>query len=239
MKKMVVLAIFCCLLVAACGTGAKEQKSADHSRAEQEDTQVSGVHPGLEQSKAGLVSKEYRYEKNHMNYHVTYPALEADRDGMNEKITAFAMETVDELGFETPLYNEQYDCYEERTIDEKYEMMFQDEATLSIAITGYYNVKGTAHPLHTARVLNLDLQSGEEIRVQDTVTVDERFADKLLASAREQLPEDLYSYIQEQGKDRILEYCRKADTMYFLQNGVGIYYEVIHPFGDYVKIEIR
>ena len=93
------------------------------------------------------------------------------------------------------MYNEEYEFYEERTIEENYKIVLQSKDILSVVITGYYNIKGTAHPSYTARTLNIDLNTGKEINISERYNINEEFVDKMLQSAKEQVDIDIYDAI--------------------------------------------
>ena len=231
-RKLLIVMIIVCVFSVGCGS---EDKVAETKSAKPKETTSE-----LEENKdIQLTPKTYLFNENNLNYKITYPQLEENRYEINEKITEFAMKTVKELGYEVPLYNKEYEFYEERTIEENYKIMLQSKDILSVVITGYYNIKGTAHPSHTARTLNIDLNTGKEINISERYNINEEFIDKMLQSAKEQVDIDIYEYIKEMSNENILEYCKTTDTMFLMEDGVGIYYETIYALGGFVEIEIE
>lgn len=255
-RKLLVLLMVVCVLCVACGKKddtdttkkddssvnnnvSNEEKKDDTDTNKTDDSNEDNNGSSEEKKEIKIVSKDYAYDEEYVSYKVTYPQLEEDVNGINEVITKFAMGTADMLGYDKPEYNEELDLYEERTIEEKYEIKFQSDDVLSIAITGYFNIKSAAHPSSTARVLNIDLQTGKEIDINEKYVIDEEFVDKMLGRGQEQLDEEVYEYIVEQGRDKIVEYCKSAGTIYITEKGLGIYYETIHALGDYAEIVVE
>lgn len=231
-RKVLSVLILICILCVGCKVESKETvtKSNEHketkSALDEENNNVK------------LLPKTYLFNEDNMNYKIKYPQLEDNRYEINEKITEFAMKTVEEFGYEKPLFNKEYGFYEERIIEEDYEIMLQSKDVLSVVIKGYYNVKGTAHPSHTARALNIDLNTGKEIKISEEYNINEEFVDTLLQRAKEQVDANVFEYINEMSKGNILEYCRTTDTMFITKDDVGIYFETIYALGGFVKIEV-
>ena len=231
-RKVLSVLILICIFCVGCKAESEETvtKSGEHketkSALDEENNNVQ------------LLSKTYLFNEDNMNYKIKYPQLKENRFGINEKITEFSMKTVEELGYEAPLYNEEYEFYEERKIEEDYKIMLQSNDVLSVVIMGYYNIKGTAHPYHTVRALNIDLNTGKEINVSERYNINEEFIDLLMQRAKEQLDENVFGYINEMSKENILEYCKTTDTMFITKDSVGIYFETIYAVGGFAKIEV-
>lgn len=125
--------------------------------------------------------------------------------------------------------------------------------TLSILMNGQINEEDAAHPYSFKYTYNIDLNTGESIRLKDHVNV-EKLAENLFAGTGYYVEESLAPYFQERlvsiyetpdSLARSLEgydYAEDGSAPYgysYLADGkVWICMEVPHALGDYIEIEL-
>ena len=125
--------------------------------------------------------------------------------------------------------------------------------TLSILMNGNICEQGAAHPYSFKYTYNIDLNTGESIRLADHVDVD-RLAENLFAGTGYYVEESAADYFRERleaiyGTPDSLarslagyDYTEDGSAPYgysYLENGkVWICMEVPHALGDYMEIEL-
>ena len=125
--------------------------------------------------------------------------------------------------------------------------------TLSILMNGNICEQGAVHPYSFKYTYNIDLNTGESIRLADHVDVD-RLAENLFAGTGYYVEESAADYFRERleaiyGTPDSLarslagyDYAEDGSAPYgysYLENGkVWICMEVPHALGDYMEIEL-
>ncbi len=151
---------------------------------------------------------------------------------------------------------------EERAMDEwdgngiyevKYTVKTMNADMLSILMDGYVSAEGAAHPYTFKYTYNIDLNTGESIRLADHVDVDQ-VAENMFDGAGYYVDEALAPYLKERLESiyespealaRSLEgydYAEDGSAPYgysYIKDGkVWICMEVPHALGDYIEIEL-
>lgn len=141
--------------------------------------------------------------------------------------------------------------------DDSYEVSYVVKTmtpdTLSILMNGNICEQGAAHPYSFKYTYNIDLNTGESIRLADHVDVD-RLAENLFAGTGYYVEESAADYFRERleaiyGTPDSLarslagyDYAEDGSAPYgysYLENGkVWICMEVPHALGDYMEIEL-
>jgi len=87
---------------------------------------------------------------------------------------------------------------EERlTLDIEYKVKLKTDGLLSIVFRGLGYIMYTAHPNNLLYTLNLDVQTGEPVRLADRVLMDEALADALHKAAKETLEPEAYELYKQ------------------------------------------
>lgn len=151
---------------------------------------------------------------------------------------------------------------EERAMDEwdgngtyevSYEIKTMTEDVLSILMNGYFYEEGAAHPSSFQYTYNIDLNTGESIRLADLVDVN-RLAENMFNGTGYYVEETLASDFADRLKAiyespgalaRSLEgydYSEDESAPYgysYLQDGaIWLCMEVPHALGDYIEVEL-
>ena len=151
---------------------------------------------------------------------------------------------------------------EERAMDEwdasgtyevTYEIKTMTKDVLSILMNGSFHAEGAAHPCSFKYTYNIDLNTGESIRLADHVSVD-KVAENMFAGTGYYVEESLAPHFSERLKviyespgalARSLagyDYSEDGSAPYgysYLANGkVWLCMEVPHALGDYIEIEL-
>lgn len=139
------------------------------------------------------------------------------------------------------------------TYEVSYEVKTMTKDVLSILMNGYFYGEDAAHPNSFKYTYNIDLNTGESIRLADHVDV-EKLAENMFAGVGYYVEESLAPYFQErlpviyenpEALARSLEgydYAEDQDAPYgysYISDGkVWICMEVPHALGDYIEIEL-
>ena len=151
---------------------------------------------------------------------------------------------------------------EERAMDEwggngtyevKYTVKTMNADMLSILMDGYVNEEGTAHPYTFKYTYNIDLNTGESIRLADHVDVD-KTAENLFSGTGYYVEESLAPYFTErlesiyenpdalarslEGYDYAEDGSAPYGYSYIADGKVWLCMEVPHALGDYIEIEL-
>jgi len=139
------------------------------------------------------------------------------------------------------------------TYEVTYEVKTMTADVLSILMNGYYNGEDAAHPYSFKYTYNIDMNTGDSIRLSDHVDV-EKVAENMFAETGYYVEESLAPHFHERlmaiyespgALARSLEgydYTEEGTEPYgysYIQNGkVWLCMEVPHSLGDYIEIEL-
>ena len=181
---------------------------------------------------------------------ITYPQIEGLGDARMQEKWNDIIRSTEERAMEGWLSGgeSQDDSYEV-----SYVVKTMTPDTLSILMNGNICEQGAAHPYSFKYTYNIDLNTGESIRLADHVDVD-RLAENLFAGTGYYVEESAADYFRERleaiyGTPDSLarslagyDYAEDGSAPYgysYLENGkVWICMEVPHALGDYMEIEL-
>ena len=181
---------------------------------------------------------------------ITYPQIEGLGDARMQEKWNNIIHSTEERAMEGWLSGgeSQDDSYEV-----SYVVKTMTPDTLSILMNGNICEQGAAHPYSFKYTYNIDLNTGESIRLADHVDVD-RLAENLFAGTGYYVEESAADYFRERleaiyGTPDSLarslagyDYAEDGSAPYgysYLENGkVWICMEVPHALGDYMEIEL-
>jgi hypothetical protein len=118
----------------------------------------------------------------------------------------------------------------------------------SIRWTGSRYLKGTPYPTGLFQSLNLDMQTGSKLRLQDVVLVNAELVEAI-KKGRIQAAKDITSEQLRLENGKMLKSFAQADSTvstenparafsYFTADGMGVSLAVIHALGDHVEFEL-
>lgn len=130
--------------------------------------------------------------------------------------------------------------------------MWEQFHFLSIRFSGTGDVYNAAHPSNLFGTVNIDIQEGTKLILNDIVYIDSDFADKLYIGDFKALWPEQGEYISHYSKDKMLKYLKDAESLdnigsenqsdvfsYFTSDGLGISIPVSHSIGDHAEFEIK
>ncbi|NFO33157.1 DUF4163 domain-containing protein [Clostridium botulinum] len=201
-----------------------------------------------------LVSKNY----NKNNVKINYPEIKKFNDdkklkSINKYLKESALKVLDDYVKEDP-------NLEAVNLNVNYDVKFKNEKYISIVYEGEVNVNGTAYPSSIFYTTNVDLESGNIIRLSDYSNVNDilkKLKDpkniKVIAENNE-LAAAQKDFILNIGNDNLINMVKNADFhevntkiespkdgvySYFDKDGVVISLQVNHAIGDHAEFKLK
>lgn len=132
------------------------------------------------------------------------------------------------------------------TLDLDYTISLTTNRLISVQYDGFYYVTTAAHPINYFHTVNIDLETGKMLLLQDMVGVDDQLADKIINQGNG-VSEYLTSLEIEDIKNNYLLDSRREDwnttiyecnSFYLTPDHLGISFPTIHAMGDHIEYEI-
>ncbi len=201
-----------------------------------------------------LVSKNY----NKNNVKINYPEIKKFNDdkklkSINKYLKESALKVLDDYVKEDP-------NLEAVNLNVNYDVKFKNEKYISIVYEGEVNVNGTAYPSSIFYTTNVDLESGNIIRLSDYSNVNDilkKLKDpkniKVIAE-NDELAAAQKDFILNIGNDNLINMVKNADFhevntkiespkdgvySYFDKDGVVISLQVNHAIGDHAEFKLK
>ena len=223
-------------LVVGCGSGAAETAKP----LVKEDAVEGTVPVPAAQSNVYEVTRE-TYTDRAITIH--YPQISKMNDGekqnrLNEIIKTEALSILQD-----------YDkvSLEKLTVKLDFVIGRQDSELLSAQFTGSRFLKGTPYPTALFHSVNLDMQAGRKLRLQDIVQIDDKFVKFVLRNhliaaegvTHERLKLDITKLVKvfSQADSSVASENPERAFSYFTKDEMGISFSVIHALGDHVEYE--
>ncbi|WP_338469654.1 DUF4163 domain-containing protein [Niallia sp. XMNu-256] len=193
--------------------------------------------------------KRATYEKGDLRVH--FPQITEMQSNMKEKqINGIIKEEIFEF----------VNQYEDdiATLEMDYEVMTETENILSIVYSGYYS--GGAYPSHLLFTTNIDMRTGEKIRLPNTITINEEFIDKFNKASYinrdpnspnvKELSLAVRDYLKQITVEELINGFKQADLPSMTENPYGVYsffqddtfiisIRVPHVIGDHAEFKIE
>ncbi|WP_379157924.1 PdaC/SigV domain-containing protein [Paenibacillus sp. sgz5001063] len=256
MKKKVFIAIFIVVLtlcMSACNESDNRVQTNDNK--ETKAPKVENTNDPNNQQKLSISNyidykiTEFTDSKStdKLNYKIKYPQLfgMSDVDKQNELNNTLKDEALKVLK-----YYEEPSGFVDINID--YKIVLETRNILSIQYSGVGDVSNAAHPNNLFYTTNINIKSGERLRLKDIVNIDEDLASKFLNDGFKALwpaqGEALKHFTNEEIKQNFtdadsLDYIgteKQADVFsYFTNDSLGISISVSHAIGDHAEFEIK
>ncbi|NFF82502.1 DUF4163 domain-containing protein [Clostridium botulinum] len=201
-----------------------------------------------------LVSKNY----NKNNVKINYPEIKNFNDdeklkSINKYLKECALKVLDDYIKENP-------NLEAVNLNVNYDVKFKNEKYISIVYEGEVNVNGTAYPSSIFYTTNVDLESGNIIRLSDYSNVND-ILNKLkdpknikVIAENDELAAAQKDFILNIGNDNLINMVKNADFhevntkiespkdgvySYFDKDGVVISLQVNHAIGDHAEFKLK
>ncbi|MBN1078351.1 DUF4163 domain-containing protein [Clostridium botulinum] len=201
-----------------------------------------------------LVSKNY----NKNNVKINYPEIKNFNDdeklkSINKYLKECALKVLDDYVKEDP-------NLEAVNLNVNYDVKFKNEKYISIVYEGEVNVNGTAYPSSIFYTTNVDLESGNIIRLSDYSNVND-ILNKLkdpknikVIAENDELAAAQKDFILNIGNDNLINMVKNADFhevntkiespkdgvySYFDKDGVVISLQVNHAIGDHAEFKLK
>ncbi|MCS6133186.1 DUF4163 domain-containing protein [Clostridium botulinum] len=201
-----------------------------------------------------LVSKNY----NKNNVKINYPEIKKFNDdkklkSINKYLKESALKVLDDYVKEDP-------NLEAVNLNVNYDVKFKNEKYISIVYEGEVNVNGTAYPSSIFYTTNVDLESGNIIRLSDYSNVND-ILNKLkdpknikVIAENDELAVAQKDFILNIGNDNLINMVKNADFhevntkiespkdgvySYFDKDGVVISLQVNHAIGDHAEFKLK
>lgn len=133
-----------------------------------------------------------------------------------------------------------------------YKVSLKDANVLSIQYSGVGSVDTAAHPNSLFYTTNIDINTGNRIRLKDVVNIDKKLADKFLSGGFKALWPEQSEALEHHTSEEMQESFKKADSLdsigteeqsdvfsYFTTDSLGISISVGHAMGDHAEFEIK
>ena len=169
---------------------------------------------------------------------IDYPVFPEYSAEVNELIKETAYSALD-------LYDEDsFDSEQRLLLDIAYEVKMKEEDFVSVAFSGQGHIPPRSRLDHFFYTLNLDIKTGEEVRLADKASIDDAFANALHQAARETLNPESYELFRHDYIDcpynddcSFLQELASADA-YFTPNTIGVILPIKATADRYYVIEI-
>ncbi|WP_164931519.1 PdaC/SigV domain-containing protein [Longirhabdus pacifica] len=192
-----------------------------------------------------FIEQSYISSENSNNIIINYPQLSNVEDITKQKAINAIIKNESLKVLST------YDAsVENLTLKINYEIKFNDTDIISIAYSGVGYVKGAAHPNKLYYTTNVNVEKATKLRLEDMITLDEKFVQKILNGEFTVLNEDQETVLSLYTNDELMERLTYADTMgendrytyafsYFTEDVLGISFSVPYGAGSHLEIEIH
>ncbi|HBJ1650089.1 DUF4163 domain-containing protein [Clostridium botulinum] len=232
----------------------KEDKVDDYKKVSDTTKEDSSKNLKEKSNEYELVSKNY----NKNNVKINYPEIKKFNDdeklkSINKYLKGCALKVLDDYVKEDP-------NLEAVNLNVNYDVKFKNEKYISIVYKGEVNVKGTAYPSSIFYTTNVDLESGNIIRLSDYSNVND-ILNKLkdpknikVIAENDELAAAQKEFILNIGNDNLINMVKNADFhevntkiespkdgvySYFDKDGIVISLQVNHAIGDHAEFKLK
>ncbi len=227
-KKIIsVILIMLCTILTSCSDDI-ERKIND------EISDVGANHSKLEErtikdDNMRLDSKIYSEGK----VDIIYPQIiqlpnESLKESINEKISKQALRRVNEVQNDEKV----------TTLEIAYDIKRYDNKLLSVLFEGYINSEGAPYPLALAYTLNISMDSGEELELNDYFQINETYVEQYHQNKLNVLKSFQSEAFEGLSDEEILTMFRNAE-LYLTKDSLGLVVFVPHAVGDYAELEVQ
>lgn len=208
------------------------------------DSQAPGIDPGYELSRVVYT----RYDDS-MDCSIDYPGVSGLSDEAVQKKTN---DTIREEALKVLKYYEDYESDSHVEISINYHIARKTPALLSIEYFGTGVIAGAPYPHNLYYTTNIDMRTGEKIRLADIVEISDSFVNKFLGGGFKAVNDFQAAALEQIDVWTIKDHFADADRTdsigtpehscvfsYFTTDSLGISIPVAHAIGDHAEFEIR
>lgn len=137
-------------------------------------------------------------------------------------------------------------------LDINYKVTLSSAKVLSIQYSGLGDVDTAAHPNNLFYTNNIDVSTGNRLRLKDVINIDENCVNKFFNGQFKALWPEQREQLKHLTSERMLKYFNEADSLdnigtekqsdvfsYFTNDSLGISISVSHAIGDHAEFEIK
>ncbi len=203
----------------------------------------------LSENSYAISSMTYNVEDDNNNISIEYPVVtglsdEANQIKTNKLIKAEALKVYD-------YYNDDRDSYGHLKLHILYDISLESEHILSIRYAGWADLEGLMHPHKWYYTTNIDMMTGNRLRLADMVSIEEGFINMFISGEFEPL---CVEQVENEDGELDLGYYGSYDTAeegfinadnmgsifsYLTKDTLGIVIPVSHAIGGNAQLEIR
>ncbi|WP_372999651.1 DUF4163 domain-containing protein [Lutispora sp.] len=195
------------------------------------------------------IINELNYSKNDDKFkcNIKYPQISGLSD--NEKQKKINRTLKNEAIKVINYYENPYGSVE-LSID--YKVTLKNPNILSVQYSGVGSVSNAAHPNNLFFTTNINIMTGERLRLKDIVEIDKNFAQKFLNEEFKSMWPEQSEALEYFTSEEVQEYFKEADSLdnigtekqsdvfsYLTTNSLGISISVGHAIGDHAEFEIK
>jgi stress-induced morphogen len=248
------------LLTGACNTGVNKLPTTGNI-----ETKAPATVPVVEkvEIKSNPEHKQEPDTSNDSNYKITelnesksddiikfnikYPQISGLSDIVKQKMinSTLKIEAIKVLKY----YEDPYGIVE---LNIDYEIVLKNPNILSIQYSGLGSVSSAAHPNNLFYTTNINIKSGERLRLRDVINIDENFVDKFLKGQFKALWPEQNMALEYITNEKIQARFKESDSLdnigtekqsdvfsYFTTDSLGISISVGHAIGGHAEFEIN
>ena len=259
-SRFLLLLLPCTLLLAACGTATSQEntqvktpvaettieppkKETASPTQPSQSTQPAPVEAGANKSFAyDISSKTFQQNKSK----ITYPVVESTDVDKTKR----ANELIKSEALKGLKYYE--DAGADFSLDISYQVKLKGSKLVSIQYQGVGSVKGAAHPNNLFYTTTINVETGERVKLQDLVKIDESFATTLKSGKWKALKSEQSAALNAFSTAELMKRLLAADSLdsigtdqqsdtfsYLTKDALGISLNVGHAAGDHAEFEIK
>ncbi len=175
------------------------------------------------------------FDKNSNDIKIFFPQI----NGLSDKTK---QEKINDLIRNTALVDGKDDINLYRTFDLNYTMLWSSNNLLSIMFSGYYDEKQAPHPNRVCNTVNIDMKSGNIIKLDDIVNMNSDFVQLFIDKSEfvdsgatldfETIKKDYFN------ADNLKIYFENNEAYYFTSTGLVFYVSTEHAIGDYALFSL-
>ncbi|GLC81729.1 polysaccharide deacetylase family protein [Lacrimispora brassicae] len=184
------------------------------------------------------------------NINISYPSVSGMQDTekqkkINDLLKSMAFQELADFSG-----NEKYNT-EGISISLDNNISYQSDNYLSVNFTGDVILKEAAYPRSIFTTMNIDLNSGNRVRLSDVISIDNNFVNMVRKTLNSYIDKNsvwaiVYNDFLEHDDNYLLDLFREADSefdddcySYFTNDGLGLSFATSHTAGDHFEIELK
>lgn len=245
MRKRLLLSIliFLCFFISACACESIKVRQTGASAANSSNNLLNKAPYGI-----------VRHTYSKKNITINYPQIIKLGDNRRQKkinriIKEESLKIID-------LYKDSIEG-NDINIDVNYTVGLMNPHMLSIQYSGYSNIKNTAHPNNLFYTTNVNINTGNKIRLKDIVNINESFVKRFRngeyrdweSGPNAERRAAVMEYLRSISDKDLIRYFYEADDLglknpsntfsYLTKDSLGISMGVPHVLGEHAELEIK